>query len=76
MPQPAPQGGGRWGAGAGSVLTGEVEILVEISNPWRHAAIIAARRMTHKTRDTGIDKIRACLSRDRSSAICSSAHSG
>ena len=39
------------------LLTGEVEVQVEISNPWRYAAIIAARRMTHNTRDTGIDKI-------------------
>ena len=53
------------------VLTGKVttkvEVQVEILNPWRYAAIIVARRMTHKTHGTGVDRIRGRLSRDRSS---------
>ena len=40
-----------------SVLTGKAEVQVEILNPWRYAATIVARCMTHETRDTGIDKI-------------------
>ena len=51
------------------LLTGEVEIQMEILNPWRYAAIIVARRMTQKTRDAGIDKILGHFSRDRSGAI-------
>ena len=37
-----------------SMLTGKDEAQAEILNPWRHAAMIAACRMTHETRDTGI----------------------
>ena len=39
------------------LLTGNVAVQAEISNPWRFAAIVEARRITHKTRDTGIDDI-------------------
>ena len=51
------------------LFTGKVEIKVEILNPWRYAAITVGCRMTHRTRDTRIDRICDRLSRDRSSAI-------
>ena len=50
---PSPRVNKPWGG----LFTGKVEAQAEISNPWRQAAIIAARRMTHGTRDTGMDNI-------------------
>ena len=64
----------RRGGGGEGGLSGKIETEVEILNPWRYAAIIVARRMTHRTRGTRMDRIRDRLSRDGSSATycCSS----
>ena len=58
------------------VLTAKVEIQARILNPWRYAAIIAARPMTHTTRGKRIDRIWDRLSRERSNPVYSSARNG
>ena len=44
-------------SGGQNLLNGKIKIQVEILYPWRYAAIIAAPRMSQKTRGTGIDRI-------------------
>ena len=50
------------------VFTGKVEIQADISIPWRYAAMIAARRMTHRTRELTGSEI---VSREIDQVLCS-----